>query len=148
MNLFATILVQAAASLVDMDLFVGGVGGYSCYRLPNLVMLPQHGHMLSLAQGHKFDCSDGGAMDVLSRRSTDDGMTWTPPALVYTETTPALNVTIGAPAAVAVTGASGSGGAGVVFLFVTRNNKELLLLKSMDGGASWGATPRVSVCGK
>lgn len=139
----------AADSLVDMDLFVAGVGGYSCYRLPNLVMLRKQGHMLAIVQGHRFDCSDGGAMDVLARRTTDGGKTWTPAALVYTETTPSLNVTIGAPSAVADLrladdgGGGGGGGAGssdvqIVYLFLTRNNKELLLLASRDGGASWG----------
>jgi hypothetical protein len=101
----------------DVDLFVGGARGYTCYRLPNLVQLKvrvvaplpcsQHnygarvvthpwahlfppplqepGHVLAIAQGRKYDCSDGGWMDILIRRSSDGGKSWTPQALVYTE---------------------------------------------------------------
>lgn len=43
--------------LVDMNLFVGGVGGYACYRLPNLVQLHSPGHWLTVVQGHKYDVS-------------------------------------------------------------------------------------------
>ena len=39
-----------AKPLVDLDLFVGGKGGYACYRLPNLVQLQTPGHLLAVVQ--------------------------------------------------------------------------------------------------
>ena len=72
----AAVAGAAAPPLVDADLFRAGQGGYACYRLPNLVNLHAPGHMLAIVQGHKFDCSDGGRMDILSRSSVDGGRTW------------------------------------------------------------------------
>jgi hypothetical protein len=47
------------------------------------------------------------------------------------------NVTIDNPAAIADLTTSGT-----VHLFVTRNNQEVLLLTTTDGGVSWPAKPR------
>ena len=51
----ATMAVAAAlgslAALVDRDLFTGGVGGYSCYRLPNLLQLRAPGSLVAIAKG-------------------------------------------------------------------------------------------------
>lgn len=123
----------AASDLVDSDLFVGGEGGYFCYRLPNLVQLKEPGHLLAVVQGHKYDCQDAGRMDILSRRTTDNGRTWSEAELVYSESTPDRNVTIGTPSAVAdlVTGA--------VHLFVARDFHDILLLSSTDAGLTWSA---------
>ena len=46
--LLCSLLARSAAAgapLHDADLFVGGEGGYACYRLPNLVQLPAAGHI-------------------------------------------------------------------------------------------------------
>ena len=135
-------------TLVDMDLFVAGEGGYSCYRLPNLVQLATPGHILAVAQGHKYDCSDGGRLDVVARRTEDNGRTWTSMQLVYTESEPrasvasatnwneTVNVTLGTPSLVYDKATD------VVFLFACRNFQSVLLLNSTDGGQSWSETPR------
>jgi sialidase-1 len=125
-------------SLVNSELFVGGQGGYACYRLPNLVELPS-GHLLAVVQGHKYDCSDSGRMDILSRTSTDNGVSWSAPRLVLSESSPASNVTLGTPTLVVdQTGDPPSGvRAGTIYLFVCRSFRQLLLLTSADGGASW-----------
>ena len=125
-----------APQLVDMNLFVGGQGGYACYRLPNLVQLREPGHMLAIVQGHKYDCSDGGRMDILSRRSTTGGRSWEAPRFVYGESTPTKNVTMGTPAAVVDMHSPNS--AGAVYLFICRNFKQVLLLASQDSGQTWG----------
>jgi hypothetical protein len=124
--------------LVDLDLFRAGDGGYACFRLPNLVQLRAPGHMLAIVQGHKFDCSDGGRMDILQRRTVDNGKTWTPAEFVYGESTADQNVTMGTPAAVVdLVGDPASGVApGTIFLFICRNFKHVLLLSSHDGGTS------------
>jgi|EP01047_Picozoa_sp_COSAG01_P059032 sialidase-1 len=126
------------SSRIDMTLFVGGEGGYACYRLPNLVQLRTPGHMLAVVQGHKYDCSDSGRMDILSRQSTDFGRTWSPAKFVYGESTPLSNVTMGTPTLVVDrTGDVGNGVApGTVFLFICRNFQSVLLLHSSDG-STW-----------
>lgn len=123
----------AANVLVDTDLFVGGEGGYFCYRLPNMLQLGTPGHMLVIAQGHKYDCQDSGRMDILARSTTDNGRTWSNTTLVYSESSAEKNVTIGTPSSVVdqVTG--------TVHLFVSREFKQILLLSSSDSGLSWSA---------
>ena len=134
----ATPGIRTPAPLVDIDLFRAGDGDYACYRLPNLVMLRPAGHMLAIVQGHKFDCSDGGRMDVLLRRTVDGGTTWGPTEFVYGESTAEKNVTMGTPAAVVdLVGDEANGVApGTVFLFVCRDFKHVLLLSSSNGGVS------------
>jgi hypothetical protein len=58
------------AGLIDVDLFVGGVGGYVCYRLPNLVQMRTPGHLVAFGQGRKLPgCPDDGWMDSVSEHS-------------------------------------------------------------------------------
>ena len=58
------------AGLIDVDLFVGGVGGYVCYRLPNLVQMRAPGHLVAFGQGRKLPgCPDDGWMDSVSEHS-------------------------------------------------------------------------------
>lgn len=129
---------SSGAPLVDMDLFTAGDRGYTCFRLPNLISLKPAGHMLAIVQGHKFDCSDGGRMDILLRRTVDSGRTWAPAEFVYGESTAESNVTMGTPTAVVdLVGDEASGVVpGTVFLFICRNFKHVLLLTSTNGGIS------------
>ena len=94
--------------------------------------------MLAIVQGHKFDCSDGGRMDILLRRTVDGGTTWGPAEFVYGESTTEKNVTMGTPAAVVdLVGDEANGVApGTVFLFVCRDFKHVLLLSSSNDGVS------------
>jgi hypothetical protein len=128
----------AVSPLVDMDLFESGDRGYACFRLPNLVKLRPRGHMLAIAQGHKFDCTDGGRMDILLRRTLDGGRTWSAIEFVYGESTAKQNVTMGTPSAVVdLVGDEDMGVVpGSVFLFICRNFQHVLLLTSHDGGVS------------
>lgn len=73
---------------------------YACYRLPNLIQLPAPGHLLAIVEGHKHSCADGGWVDVLSTRSSDNGATWSLPTVVLSESSPKVNVTIGNPSGI------------------------------------------------
>ena len=121
--------------LIDLDLFTAGVGGYACYRLPNLVSTAPN-HLLAIVQGHKYDCSDGGRLDVLSRSSTDGGATWGAQKLVYTESNATANVTLGTPAAVQDTRS------GKTFLLLCRNFNTVLLLTSARPARTLFFAPR------
>ena len=124
----SVVLLAPGAALVDTDLFVGGTQGYSCFRLPNLVQLPTPGSLLAIAQGHFYDCSDGGRLDIVARRSSDNGNTWDPMTLVHTESNEDANVTLGTPTLVA------DKGTGVVHLFICRDFATVLLMNTTDGG--------------
>lgn len=59
-------------------LFEAGTGGYGCYRIPALVGT-KDGSLLAFAEGRKApSCGDRGDFDLVMRRSTNDGRTWSP----------------------------------------------------------------------
>jgi len=55
--------------------FQGGEGGYACYRIPAIVRTGS-GVLLAFCEGRKNSAADSGDIDLLLRRSTDNGATW------------------------------------------------------------------------
>lgn len=72
------------------DLFIGGEGGYTVYRIPALVTTPK-GTVLAFAEARKDSWDDQGHIEILMRRSTDEGKTWTAPQLVKRDGTNAVS---------------------------------------------------------
>lgn len=59
-------------------LFRSGTGGYGCFRIPTLIRT-KAGTLLAFAEGrHSPSCADRGRIDIVVRRSTNDGRTWGP----------------------------------------------------------------------
>ncbi len=58
------------------NLFVSGTDGYHTYRIPALVR-SNDGTILAFCEGRKFGGGDAGHIDLLLKRSFDDGDTWT-----------------------------------------------------------------------
>ncbi len=65
----------STSGLRTQTLYKGGDGGYFCYRIPTLVRTPA-GTVLAIAEGRVDSCHDDGDIDLVLRRSTDDGATW------------------------------------------------------------------------
>jgi sialidase-1 len=55
--------------------FISHRDGYDCYRIPALVTT-RSGTLLAFAEGRLTDCADIGNIDVVLKRSTDGGRTW------------------------------------------------------------------------
>ncbi|CCH28453.1 exo-alpha-sialidase [Actinosynnema sp. NPDC047251] len=67
---------------VEHVLFKSGTGGYGCYRIPALVRTAS-GALLAFAEGRRSpSCADRGDIDLVVRRSTNDGRTWSPTRVV------------------------------------------------------------------
>ena len=62
--------------------FVSGNEGYACFRIPAIVKLFD-GSLLALAEGRKAGCSDTGDIDLVSKRSSDGGNTWSTLQLIW-----------------------------------------------------------------
>src|SRR5437762_2156209 len=74
--------LQAAEPFLDKtDLFEAGKGGYTLYRIPGIVVTSK-GTLLAYCEARKSDKGDWGAIDLLLRRSTDGGKTWSAPKKV------------------------------------------------------------------
>jgi len=73
-----------AAGLEMSDLFVAGSEGYHTYRIPAIVTSTR-GTVLAFCEGRKVNSSDTGRIDLLVKRSTDGGRTWTPQQVVWSD---------------------------------------------------------------
>lgn len=73
---------MAAGDAIELrDLWVAGDGGYHTYRIPALVTTPR-GTLVAICEGRRRSHHDVGLIDLLARRSTDGGRTWSEPRLV------------------------------------------------------------------
>ncbi len=71
-------------SCVQEHLFTSGDGRYHTYRIPALA-LSTRGTLLAFAEGRKHGRGDAGEIDLILRRSFDNGRTWTPIQVVVTQ---------------------------------------------------------------
>jgi hypothetical protein len=77
MALGAPVLAQA----VHQDIFISGKDKYHTFRIPALIATPK-GALLAFCEGRKNSASDTGKIDVVLRRSSDSGKSWTPMQVV------------------------------------------------------------------
>lgn len=76
--LFVGLLLPAAEPDTDSfrnNVFVSGDAGYHTYRIPSL-LVTSRGTLLASAEGRKGGRGDAGDIDLMLRRSTDQGSTW------------------------------------------------------------------------
>jgi sialidase-1 len=62
--------------------YAGGQDGYHTYRIPALAVTAK-GTVLAFCEGRKAGTSDSGDIDLLVKRSTDNGQTWNPQQIVW-----------------------------------------------------------------
>lgn len=132
--------------LTMTDVFVSGEGGYHTYRIPSVVVT-KAGTVLAFCEGRKNSRSDAGDIDLLLRRSTNRGRTWSDPQVIWDD---AAN-TCGNPCAVV------DRETGVIWLLMTWNDgrvreskirpghgsdsRQVYVTHSRDDGLRW-AEPR------
>ena len=69
---------HAAAPLLEkIDLFEAAKDGYALYRIPGIVTT-KRGTVLAYCEARKSDKGDWGTIDILLRRSTNNGASWQP----------------------------------------------------------------------
>jgi sialidase-1 len=112
-------------------LFVAGENGYKSYRIPALIRTPK-GSLLAFCEGRKEGAGDAGNIDVLMRRSTDNGKSWSHQTVVWDDGTN----TCGNPCPVIDTET------GAVILLLTQNRgdvpeKDIVTKKSESTRTVW-----------
>lgn len=75
------LLGTLGAAAQEQVLFESGDLGYACFRIPAMVTWGPGG-LLAFAEGRMEGCADFGDVDILMRRSTDGGATWSAPVVV------------------------------------------------------------------
>jgi sialidase-1 len=131
-----------AAETMDQPLFVSGQDGYHTYRIPALAVTT-NGTVLAFAEGRKKTAGDAGKIDLLVRRSVDNGATWSAQQVVWADG----GNTCGNPSPVV------DRDTGTVWLLMTWNRgddhekeinagqskdtRRVFVTSSTDDGASW-----------
>ncbi len=148
--LFLTCSITYAQEVHKLEaLFKSGEGGYACYRIP-AVVVANDGSVLAFCEARKNGCSDTGDIDLVMKKSTDNGLTWGEMKVVWDDSE---NV-CGNPAPVV------DRETGDVHLLSTWNNgkdhesriiagtslegREIYHLVSKDAGETWSTPSNIS----
>ena len=75
----------ANAAVTTTVLFNKGDYGYGCYRIPAIVRAG-NGDLLAFAEARRTWCADSQEIDLVMRRSTDNGVSWKPQVTVLSGT--------------------------------------------------------------
>ena len=82
-----TFLVSSVVTADDhkmsrVDVFVSGTEGYHSYRIPSIITSAE-GTVLAFCEGRKNSRGDSGDIDLLLKRSRDNGKTWSEATVVW-----------------------------------------------------------------
>ncbi len=142
-------LACEAAELRQQELFAAGQDGYRSYRIPSLIVTKK-GSLLAFCEGRKNNAADSGDIDLLVKRSSDDGRTWSPQKVIWDD---GPN-TCGNPCAVV------DQKTGTIWLLATHNpgtasekqitakkvpaERSVWLLQSKDDGQTWSTPSNIT----
>jgi sialidase-1 len=151
--LAASPAAHAQSALDQQDVFVAGKDGYHTYRIPSLIVSAK-GTVLAFSEGRKGGSGDAGDIDVVLRRSFDNGATWQPMQVVADD---GPN-TIGNPCPVV------DRETGTIWLPLTRNlgedresailkrtakgSREVWITRSADDGQTWSKPVEITAACK
>ncbi len=102
---------EEPGTLRQTDVFVSGADGYHTYRIPSLIV-SKKGTLLAFCEGRKDSRADSGDVDLLLKRSADNGVTWRQQLTIWNDGTN----TCGNPCAVL------DEATGVMWLLMTHND--------------------------
>ena len=135
--------VSSSAQYKTIPVFTSGTEGHTSYRIPAIISLP-NGEILAFAEGRVHGAGDFGDINIVMKRSTDKGKTWS--ALQYVAEFDTLQCGNPAPV-VDVTDPAFPNGR--IFLFYNTGNnhegevrkgkgyKQVWYKTSTDGGRTW-----------
>ncbi len=73
---------RTGPALAQVDVFRASEDGYHTYRIPSLLLTPRRA-LLAFCEGRKNSSSDSGDIDLLMKRSTDHGATWSSQRVLF-----------------------------------------------------------------
>jgi sialidase-1 len=144
-NLVATSLLAGWAEGLKcdpVDVYASGSEGYNTFRIPSLIVTAR-GTLLAFCEGRKLGGGDAGDIDLVLKRSTDFGQTWSGLQVVWDD----ADNTCGNPAPVvdqqtgriwlALTWNLGSEHEGQIMAGTARFPRRVFMTHSDDDGATW-----------
>lgn len=76
------LVVDTSPSYTYQKIFTGGTGGYHSYRIPSFIRAAS-GALIAICEGRKDNSNDYGNIDIVFKRSTDNGATWSALNVMY-----------------------------------------------------------------
>jgi len=135
-------MVIAGSEPKFSPVFIAGQGGYHTYRIPAMVVTTNQ-TVLAFCEGRKNSRSDTGDIDLLLKRSTDGGQTWSEQQVIWSD---AAN-TCGNPTPVVdrdtgivwllLTWNSGTDKEDQIGYLKSRDTRRVFVSQSRDDGLSW-----------
>jgi sialidase-1 len=110
-------------------LFEQGENGVHTFRIP-VVIKAQNGDILAFAEARQDDWADTGNIDIVMKRSTDGGSSWSPMSTVVDNGSYTIH-----NCCVVLEENSGD----LVMVFSRGHQKQLFLIRSTDNGNSWSS---------
>lgn len=120
----------------ETTVYARGQDGYHTYRIPAL-LATQAGTLLAFCEGRKNGPADFGDIDLVVKRSADNGAAWSEQAIVHEEGGDA-EIAIGNPCPVQ------DRDTGIVWLPFCRDNRRVFVTWSEDDGRSWAAPREIT----
>ena len=134
-----------------MPVFVSGTDGYKTFRIPAIIKAPD-GELLAFCEGRRNGASDFGNIQIVLKKSPDNGKTWTPLRVVASNDT--LQTDNAAPV---IDFTDPKYPKGRIFLFYNTGNvseaklrrgfgvREVWYKTSVDNGESWSAPVNITL---
>lgn len=147
MNLF---VLKVFLFAQEVPVFISGTEGYSSFRIPAIIRLPGN-ELLAFCEGRTSNAADFGNIDIVMKRSSDKGKTWSDIMVVVDHG----KLQAGNPAPV-VDLLDPAYPGGRIFLFYNTGNdheheiakgkgiRECHYITSTDGGNSWSAPVNIT----
>jgi len=133
--------------------FVSGIGGYHTYRIPALIV-SRDGALLAFCEGRKNSRSDTGDIDLLVKRSTDRGKTWSRQRVVWDDEAntcgnpcPVLDRTTGV-IWLSMTWNHGEDDEREIMNNVGRDTRRVFVTHSEDNGLTWSKPREITAAVK
>ncbi|MGI6074523.1 MAG: sialidase family protein [Fermentimonas sp.] len=128
------------------DIFKKSTEGYSCFRIPAIVKTKDN-TLLAFAEGRVRNCKDEGDINLVLRRSTDNGKTWSDLIMVWDD----ADNTCGNPSPVVdletgtvhllMTWNLGEDRIGDINAGISKDTRRVYYTRSVDDGLTW-ETPK------
>lgn len=121
--------------------FASGENGIDTYRIPALV-IAKNGDLLAFAEARHKSSSDTGDIDLVMKRSRDDGATWTSAQTVWDDATntcgnPCPVVAANGDVLLLVTHNLGIDHESRIIAGTSKGTRTVWILRSTDHGATW-----------
>lgn len=145
--------LRAAKAVEQTDVWVSGEGGYHTYRIP-AVIRAQNGDLVAFCEGRKSGGGDAGDIDLLGKRSSDGGRTWSAQQVLWDD----AENTCGNPCPVL------DASTGTIWLLLTHNlgtdrekdivartvrgSRSVWLASSTDQGKTWAKPVEITAATK